>query len=118
MDIIPLAGMLFSLLMVLVIGGLILLFPISRRLGKFLEIRIDERMEWDTLPKEAFNELMSVVEELQNEVQRLSERQQFVERLLEPGREPERSGRAGEPGSGAGDADPEATGRDQGGGPE
>ena len=87
MDLIPIAGMLFSLLMVLVIGGLILLFPISRRLGKFLEIRIDERMEWDTLPKDAFNELMSVVEELQNEVQRLSDRQQFVERLLEPGRE-------------------------------
>lgn len=87
MDIIPLSGMLFSLLMVLVIGGLILLFPISRRLGKFLEIRIEERMEWDTLPKEAFNELMDVVEELQNEVARLSDRQQFVERLLEPGRD-------------------------------
>ena len=89
MDIIPLAGMLFSLLMVLVIGGLILLFPISRRLGKFLEIRIDERMEWDTLPKDAFNELMDVVEELQSEVARLKDRQQFVERLLEPGRRPE-----------------------------
>jgi hypothetical protein len=89
MDIIPLAGMLFSLLMVLVIGGLILLFPISRRLGKFLEIRIDERMEWDTLPKEAFNELMDVVEELQSEVTRLKDRQQFVERLLEPGRRPD-----------------------------
>ena len=86
MDIIPIAGMLFSLLMVLVIGGLILLFPISRRLGKFLEIRIDERMEWDTLPKEAFNELVDIVEELQTEVNRLSDRQQFVERLLEPGR--------------------------------
>ena len=86
MDIIPLAGMLFSLLMVLIIGGLILLFPISRRLGKFLEVRIEERMEWDTLPKEAFNELMDVVEELQNEVQRLSDRQQFMERLLEPGK--------------------------------
>ena len=85
MDIIPLAGMLFSLLMVLVIGGLILLFPISRRLGKFLEIRIDERMEWDTLPKEAFNELMEIVQELQTEVERLGERQKFVERLLEPG---------------------------------
>lgn len=85
MDIVPLAGMLFSLLMVLVVGGLILLFPIARRLGKFLEIRIDERMEWDTLPKEAFDELMDVVEELQTEVARLGERQKFVERLLEPG---------------------------------
>lgn len=105
MDILPLAGMLFSLLMVLVIGGLILLFPISRRLGKFLELRIDERMEWDTLPKDAFNELMDVVEELQHEVARLGERQKFVERLLEPGagREVKRAeeGEAGErPGTG------------------
>ncbi len=87
MDIIPIAGMIFSLLMVLVIGGFILLIPISRRLGKFLEIRIDERMQWDTLPKDAFNELMDVVEELQSEVGRLADRQRFVERLLEPGRE-------------------------------
>ncbi|MDX1673570.1 MAG: hypothetical protein R3314_02115 [Longimicrobiales bacterium] len=96
MDIIPIAGMLFSLLMVLVIGGLILLFPISRRLGKFLEIRIDERMEWNTLPKESLNELVDIVEELQTEVKRLSDRQQFVERLLEPGRpeEPARPGQA------------------------
>ncbi|NIP81242.1 MAG: hypothetical protein GWM90_19315 [Gemmatimonadetes bacterium] len=113
MDIIPLAGMLFSLLMVLVIGGLILLFPISRRLGKFLEIRIDERMEWDTLPKEAFNELMDVVEELQNEVQRLSDRQQFIERLLEPGRQQEPTERSGETDSDGGGA----SSRDRGRGP-
>lgn len=116
MDIIPLAGMLFSLLMVLVIGGLVLLFPISRRLGKFLEIRIDERMEWDTLPKDAFNELMGVVEELQNEVERLSERQQFVERLLEPGRRPERSDRIDEPGSAESGSGPAARDRSGSGG--
>lgn len=86
MDIIPIAGMLFSLLVVLVIGGLILLFPISRRLGRFLEIRIDERMEWDTLPRETLDELRDLVEGLQSEVARLGERQRFVERLLESGK--------------------------------
>jgi hypothetical protein len=86
MDIIPIAGMLFSLLVVLAIGGFILLFPISRRLGKFLEIRIDERMEWNTLPGEMLNELRDVVEELQSEVARLGERQKFVERLLDSGK--------------------------------
>ena len=91
MDIIPLAGMLFSLLMVLVIGGLILLFPISRRLGKFLELRIDERMEWDTLPRETLDELREIVGELQSEVTRLADRQRFVERLLEPGKKKEPS---------------------------
>ena len=85
MDLVPIAGMLFSLLMVLVVGGLILLFPISRRLGKFLEIRIDERMEWDTLPKQTLGELRDIVEELQSEVVRLAERQKFVEHLLESG---------------------------------
>ena len=86
MDITAIAGMVFSLLTVLVIGGLILLFPISRRLGKFLEVRIDERMEWDTLPRETLDELREVVEELQSEMTRIAERQRFVERLLEPGR--------------------------------
>lgn len=88
-DFIPIAGMLFSLLMVLVIGGLILLFPISRRLGKFLELRIDERMEWDTLPRETLEELRDIVADLQTEVGRLGDRQRFVERLLEPGKRTE-----------------------------
>ena len=100
MDLVPIAGMLFSLLVVLVIGGFILLFPISRRLGKFLELRIDERMEWDTLPKESVNELMSVVEELQTEVQRLRDRQQFIERLLEPGQPRTKASRGEESGPG------------------
>jgi Tfp pilus assembly protein PilO len=87
LDIIPLAGMLFSLLMVLIIGGLILLYPLSRRLGQLIELRMDERRAGGTLPAEELEELARVVESLQAELAQLQERQQFTERLLEAGGE-------------------------------
>jgi hypothetical protein len=87
-DIIPLAGMLFSLLVVLIIGGLILLFPLSKRLGQLIELRLEERRAGDTLPAAELEELRRSVESLQAEVSRIAERQQFTERLLETGRTP------------------------------
>ena len=64
--------------------------------GFFLELRIDERMEWDTLPRETIDELREIVDELQTEMARLGERQKFVERLLERGRsDPSRSAEDG-----------------------
>ncbi|NIP80881.1 MAG: hypothetical protein GWM90_17370 [Gemmatimonadetes bacterium] len=90
MDILPLAGMLFSLLMVLIIGGFILLFPVTRRLGRLLELRIEERRSEDRPPAAELEEVLRVVEALQAEVERLSDRQEFTERLLERG--PERDG--------------------------
>lgn len=89
MDIVPLAGMLFSLLMVLIIAGSILMFPIMRRLGRLLEMRIEERWKGpgaEALPSADLAALSEAVQELQAEVNRLTERQEFTERLLERGR--------------------------------
>ena len=86
MEILPLAGMIFSLLTLILIGGFILLFPVARQLGKYLEAKIEERSEWGGLPQESLDELRSTVEGLEREVARLSERQQFTERLLEGSR--------------------------------
>ena len=83
MDLLPLAGMVFSLLTILLIGGFILLFPVARQLGKYLEAKIEERTEWGGLPEESLDELQSAVQGLEREVARLSERQVFLERLLE-----------------------------------
>ncbi len=83
-DILPLAGMVFSLLIVLVIGGFILLFPLSKRLGQLLEMRLEERRE-GVLPPEDVAVLLETVQTLQDEVERLAERQAFTERLLESG---------------------------------
>lgn len=90
MDIVPLAGMLFSLLMVLIIAGSILMFPIMRRLGRLLEMRIEGRRKGPVDPaspsSEELRSLRELVEGLQAEVGRLAERQEFTERLLERGR--------------------------------
>lgn len=84
MDIVPLAGMLFSLLVVLVIGGFILLFPLARRLGTLLELYVEERRKSEFPPPE-LEDIRRVVDSLQSEVERLRERQEFTERLLERG---------------------------------
>ena len=74
-------AMIFTLVVLAMIGGFILLFPLSRQLSTLLEQRLhpgesppsDERM--DTLTQ--------AVEMLGAEVERLADRQDFTERLLE-----------------------------------
>jgi Tfp pilus assembly protein PilO len=85
-DILPIAGMIFSLLMVLVIGGFILLYPLSKRLGKLIELRLEERRAGSALPEEQLQVLADVVAGLQEQLERIEERQAFTERLLETGR--------------------------------
>lgn len=90
-DILPIAGMIFSLLLALIIGGFILVFPLTRRLGKLLEIRMEERRQaveaeaGPSVPRRDLAVLRDVIEALQGEVAALAERQQFVEGLLERG---------------------------------
>ncbi len=84
MDMVPLAGMLLSLLIVLIIAGSILMFPLVRRLGRLLELRIEER-RGDAFPATEVEELKELVRGLESEVERLAERQSFTERLLTEG---------------------------------
>jgi hypothetical protein len=91
-DVVAIAGMIFSLLVVLVIGGFILLYPLSRKLGQVLEARLEERRAGRALPMEDVESLRAAVETLREEVGAVAERQRFVERLLESG---ERGGEGG-----------------------
>ncbi len=84
MDPNALAGMIFSLVMVLMIGGFILTFPLAKRLGRLLEMRLEERRA-GTMPAEEAEELRRLVSDLQGQVARLAERQEWSERLLERG---------------------------------
>jgi hypothetical protein len=81
MDLIPLAGMIFTLIMLIIVGGFILLFPLSRRLGLLLESRIAEKKPMASEPEIA--RLRESVQALQDQVGSLIERQDFVERLLQ-----------------------------------
>lgn len=81
-DITAIAGMLLSLLVVIAIGGMILLFPLSRRLGALMEQRLMEKRGAAPDPQE-LAELRKAVRYLQDEVARLSEQQEFTDSLLQ-----------------------------------
>ena len=71
----------FVLLMTLLVGGFIVIFPLSRRLGAYLEMQIERRRD---RPEDAqrLEELQQAIRELGDEVGRLRERQAFTEALL------------------------------------
>ena len=79
----PIAGMIFILLFVLITGGLKLLHPVSTRLGAAMDQWLAERRAGSLGSSEEIADLRRAVEELQRELLRLSEQQQFTERLLE-----------------------------------
>lgn len=78
-------GMIFTVVVVAMLGGFILMFPLTRRLADVLEKRLlaEER----AAGPEQLAALAQAVEALRDEVERLSERQDFTERLLEKPRE-------------------------------
>jgi hypothetical protein len=81
MDPVILAGMIFSVVVIMLIGGFVLLFPLTRQLGAYLEKRM--LAENSEASRGQLAQLARAVENLGDEVARLSDRQDFTERLLE-----------------------------------
>ena len=81
MDPNALAGMVFTLITLVLIGGFILLLPLSRQLAQLVHQRLDKGQDMDQDARVA--SLARAVEALGEEVARLAERQEFTERLLE-----------------------------------
>jgi hypothetical protein len=73
--------MLFTLLLIAMIGGFVLLLPISRRFGAILEQRLNGRSAPDGTAADV-RQLEAAVHALQMELEQLSERQAFTESLL------------------------------------
>ncbi|MBW3554419.1 MAG: hypothetical protein KY466_12955 [Gemmatimonadetes bacterium] len=86
------AGMIFSLLCLVIIGGTILMYPLTRRLGQLMEQRLEERRTGrgptEGVDVAELRELKAAVRSLEAEVARLGEKQGFVEGLLESGSRP------------------------------
>jgi|GEM_PF-1331215 len=86
-EIVPIAGMIFSLLLALIIGGFILMYPLTRRLGQLIELRLEERRTGrdDAAIAATLEQLLVALEGIQRDVAVLQERQEFTDRLLETG---------------------------------
>lgn len=81
MDPMAIVGMIFTLVMLVVIGGFILLIPLSRQLAAFLRLRLERSDKADQDARIA--SLTRAVASLRDDIERLAERQEFTEHLLE-----------------------------------
>lgn len=81
MDYEILAMLVFSLFVFLIIGGTILLFPLSRKLGRLIEWWIEEKKGVSISPEEV-RQLAERVSGLEAKLQSLAERQEFLDSLV------------------------------------
>jgi hypothetical protein len=75
-------GMIFTLLLGLMVGGFVLLYPLSRRVAILMERRFHDK---DPVPRPSTEELDALrqsVAELSTQIDRLVDRQDFMEKLL------------------------------------
>ncbi len=82
MDPTAVAGMIFTLLLALFIGGFILLFPLSRRLGQLLEQRVTGGKPPGEALLQEVADLRQTLEGMQADLARIRDRQDFVDKLL------------------------------------
>ena len=94
MDPVILAGMIFSLVVLAMVGSFILLLPVARLLAQYLQQRLDMGLESGPAPQ--LGVLQEQLDRIESGLDGLRERQDFVERLLEPG-ETREEGAAAEP---------------------
>ena len=83
MEPMALVGMVFALIVLAMIGAVVLLIPISRRLGAVLELWLDERGKASQIGPAEFGRIREEVAALRDEMEALGSRQDFVEKLLE-----------------------------------
>jgi len=85
------ASMVFSLIVLLMVGGFILLLPLSRRLGELLDLWISEQKSLKS-GREDPGDAVRLLSELSERVRTLEEQQGFLEDLVGESRRLPRSG--------------------------
>lgn len=81
MDADALAGMIFVLMIIGMVSGVIVLLPITMRLGKLLERRLEQRERSEMSSAEG-RQLHAEIRSLHEGLEQLAERQAFTESLL------------------------------------
>jgi hypothetical protein len=96
MEIEALAGMIFAFLMTVTLvvsfGAVILLKPLMKNLGNYLEAKAEDRQTLGRRSPEDWDRLFANLETLGDRLEALEERQDFTEKLLSKPREVDREG--------------------------
>jgi hypothetical protein len=82
MDPNALAGMAFTLVFTALIGGFILLYPLTKRLGALMESKMQAEKDARTPAQAEVRKLAESVRSLEEELRMMKERQEFTENLL------------------------------------
>lgn len=75
-------GVSFLLLFTLIVGGIVLMFPLTRKLGLLIESRIGEKKGLAGPDTEEMREISSRLAALEERVRAISARQEFMDDLL------------------------------------
>jgi hypothetical protein len=77
------APMVIGLTLIVVTGGVLVLRPLAKRLGDYLEVLVSSRKAERSLPSDS--RLVEVVERLEERVRFLEQRQDFTDSMLGSG---------------------------------
>lgn len=75
-------GVAFVLMFTLIVGGIVLMFPLSRKLGLLIESRIGEKNVASGYDGEELKRIGHRLAELEEQVRAVSARQEFLDDLL------------------------------------
>lgn len=75
-------GLVITLSVILSVGGIVLLYPVSKHLGHYLQAKAEERRALGARSPEELDRLFETTEALRRSLAELEERQAFTERLL------------------------------------
>jgi hypothetical protein len=92
-----LAPFMLGMTLILCAAGVIVLRPLTKRLGDLIEARNRERAAQSQLPGAEIARLTEVVNRLTDRIESLEERQDFSERLLDSLEGPDARGRLRDP---------------------
>ena len=77
------AIMIFFLLAIVITGGFVLMMPLSKQVAKFLEFRMQDNRNISGGVENELRQLRAVVEGFEDKLRSVSDRQEFLEKILE-----------------------------------
>ena len=83
MDPLVISVMIFSLVVLMLLGSFALIWPLSRQLVALIRKRIHEPSPRDSITREDAEKLAQAIQQLATGMEALNERQEFLEQLLE-----------------------------------